>query len=99
VSEATNGALNFGNNGFTAECWMKTGPLVSAYTLVGKDDDSGHPYYTDFALRILPGGGVRAYVFDTNKAQWMADMPGRIYNPTTGRWRTTLEDNQWHHLA
>jgi len=78
---------------------MKTGPLISAYTLAGKDNADGYYYYSDFALRILPGGGVRAYVIDTNKTQWKAEMVGKVYDPTTGGWKTTLEDNQWHHLA
>src|SRR6185436_12550240 len=92
-------ALSLGNSSFTAECWMKTGPLVSAYTLVGKDPSDGFYYTTDFALRIIPGGGVRAYVFDVNKNQWRAEMVGHIYDASTGRWQTNLEDNQWHHLA
>src|SRR5262249_10330802 len=59
VGQADNGALGFGSNSFTAEAWMKSGPLTTAYTLVGKQDDGGYYYNTDFALRILPSGGVR----------------------------------------
>jgi hypothetical protein len=99
TADADNGALSLGSNSFTAECWMKTGPLVSAYTLAGKDPVDGYYYQTDFALRIIPGGGVRAYVFDTNKSQWKAEMLGRVYDPATGDWLTDLEDNRWHHLA
>src|SRR6185436_11650153 len=99
VGESDFGALSLGTNSFTVECWMKTGPLVSAYTLAGKDPSDGYYYTTDFALRILPGGGVRAYVFDVNKSQWRAEMLGRLYNPATNDWQTNLEDNQWHHLA
>src|SRR5205085_11573633 len=47
----------------------------------------------------LPGGGVRATIIDTNKNSWTAELLGRTYDPTTGRWQVTLDDNQWHHLA
>ena len=99
ISDANPPALSFGSNSFTAEVWMKTSSIPNAYTLVGKDYEDGYYYYSDFALRVLPTGIVRAYVIDTNKAQWIAEMPGRTYDPTTGGWKITLADNQWHHLA
>src|SRR5205085_2424692 len=90
ISQADYGAFNLGNSSFTAECWMKTSPQTNAYTLVGKDNDDGYYYYSDFGLRILPGGGLRAAIIDTNKNSWTADV-----SPLTGR----VDDNQWHHLA
>ena len=64
--------------------------MTNAYTLVGKDYEDGYYYYSDFALRLLPTGGLRAYVIDTSKAQWMAEMSPFTYE---------VDDNQWHYLA
>jgi hypothetical protein len=99
LGAAAGNSLNFGSNSFTAEAWMKSGPFTNAYTLIGKQDDGGYYYNTDFALRVLPSGGVRAYVIDTGKNQWLAQMAPRTYDPATGRWQVTLNDNQWHHVA
>ena len=78
---------------------MKTGPLASAYTLAGKGRDDFYYYYSDFNLRILPSGAIRASLVDTNKAQWTAETVGRTYDPTTGRWLLKVDNNEWHHLA
>src|SRR5205807_6959527 len=94
VSDVAN-SLAFGTNSFTVETWMKTTPVVNAYTLVGKEQEGGYYYNTDFALRLLPSGSVRAYVVDTNKTQWMAEMPGHVYDPATRTWQVTFNDNQW----
>ena len=99
IVDADNGAFNFGTNSFSAEAWIKTGPLLSAYTLVGKGRDDFYYYYSDFGLKVLAGGGVRATVVSANKAQWQVDMVPRTYNPATGRWDVTITDNRWHHLA
>ncbi len=99
LSDPNPPALALGSSSFTAEVWMKAGPLQNAYTLVGKDSDDGYFYYSDFGLRVLNTGGVRAVVVDTNKNQWTAEMPPRTYDPATGGWELTLTDNQWHHIA
>ena len=94
------GALNFGVGSFTAECWFKTPTLGRTYTLVGKEDLYGYYYGPpEFSLRLLPSGGMRALAYDTSQRQWKAEFAGRVYDPATGRWRTMLDDNLWHHAA
>ncbi|HEX7314765.1 MAG TPA: LamG-like jellyroll fold domain-containing protein [Pyrinomonadaceae bacterium] len=96
----TNSALSFGANSFTVECWFKTAPVGRAYTLVGKEDGDGFfSFGTEYALRLLPAGGLRAVVRDGANREWRADMPGRVYEQRAGRWRITLDDGQWHHVA
>jgi PA14 domain/Concanavalin A-like lectin/glucanases superfamily/Bacterial Ig-like domain/Carboxypeptidase regulatory-like domain len=100
VSEADYGALSFGGGSFTVECWFKTSPVGRAYTLVGKEDGDGGSYFgTEYALRLLPAGGLRAVVRDSANRDWRADMPGRIYDASQGRWKTILDNGQWHHVA
>jgi hypothetical protein len=96
------GTINFGTSSFTVECWMKTGAIERTYTLVGKDHPSaGGANYTvsDFTLQITPAGGLRAIVHDTNGTQWKAEMGPRIYDPATGQWLVTLDDNRWHYVV
>jgi hypothetical protein len=99
-ADVDNGALTLGSNSFTVECWMKTATVGRSYTLVGKEDTYGNYYGPpDFALRLLPSGGLRAVAYDTSNRQWKAEMPGRLYDSTTSNWMTILDDNQWHYVA
>jgi hypothetical protein len=100
TSDGDFGALAFGTSSFTAECWFKTGTNGRSYTLVGKEDTYGGYFGPpEFAIRLLPTGGLRALAYDTGHRQWKAEAPGRTYDPATGRWVMTLDDNQWHHAA
>jgi hypothetical protein len=93
-------ALYLGSLSFTAECWMKSSPVTRGYTLVGKEDSfGGNNFNPEFSLRLLPSGGLRAYSYDSQGRQWKADMLGRVYDPTTGRWKPIVDDNEWHHVA
>jgi hypothetical protein len=95
-----NSAQNLGSSSFTIECWVKPGAIGRSYTLVGREDIYGYYYGPpEYSLRILPSGGARAIAFDTGQRQWKAEMPGRIYDATTGNWQITLNDGQWHYLA
>ncbi|MBV8856458.1 MAG: carboxypeptidase regulatory-like domain-containing protein, partial [Acidobacteria bacterium] len=85
--------LNFGASSFTAECWVKTGPVNRTYTLVGKthsSEASANYIYGNFALQLLPSGALRALLFDTANIRWQADMPATAVNTI---------DNQWHAVA
>ncbi|HEY0408211.1 MAG TPA: LamG domain-containing protein, partial [Pyrinomonadaceae bacterium] len=100
IADYDYGALYFGTSSYTAECWFKTGVLGRTYTLIGKEDFYGGYYGPpEYAIRITPSGGLRALAYDTSQRQWKAEMPGRVYNPATGRWQMMLDDNQWHHAS
>ena len=68
VGETANNSTNLGSSSFTVECWFKGGPSVTrAYTLVGKEDAQGGQFQIpEYTLRLLPTGGMRAFLFDTN---------------------------------
>ncbi|HJQ33117.1 MAG TPA: LamG-like jellyroll fold domain-containing protein [Pyrinomonadaceae bacterium] len=100
VADGDYGALYMGSNSFTAECWFKTNPVGRTYTLVGKEDMYGNYYGPpEFAIRLLPSGGLRAQAWDAGFRQWKAEVAGRVYDATTGRWQMIADDNQWHHAA
>jgi hypothetical protein len=99
TGDADNGALNFGTSNFTIDCWMKTDTVGRTYTLVGKDDPNGYFFSTEFALRLLPSGGLRGVVHDAGGREWRVELAGRVYDPARGRWLLILDDNQWHHLS
>ncbi|MDX6694607.1 MAG: large repetitive protein [Blastocatellia bacterium] len=91
ISDNDNGALQFNSSSFTVECWFKTGILGRTYTLVGKEDFFGGYYGPpEYAIRIMPSGGLRALAYDTSQRQWKAEMPASVYE---------LDDNLWHHAA
>jgi hypothetical protein len=99
-SDADFDALYLGANSFTAECWFKTNPVTRSYSLLAKEDSFGGQNFTpEFSLRLVPGGTLRAYAYDQQFRQWKAEMLGRVYDPTTGRWKPMVEDNEWHHVA
>jgi hypothetical protein len=96
----TSSSLYLGSSSFTLECWVKPGTIGRTYTLVGKEDTYGNYFGPpEFSLRLLPSGGVRALAYDTSQRQWKAEMPARLYDPTTGTWQITVNDGQWHYLA
>ena len=76
--------------GFTIEFWMKTAPVANAYTLVGKGRDDFYYYYSDYALKLLPSGGLRATIIDTNKNQWTTQTVPMAHE---------VDDDQWHFMA
>ncbi|HEV2765771.1 MAG TPA: LamG-like jellyroll fold domain-containing protein, partial [Pyrinomonadaceae bacterium] len=90
------GVLNFGTGSFTAEVWFRTEQVGRTYTLIGKDhqDSTSFNYtYVDFALQLLPTGGLRAVASDTGGDQWRAEM-----SPTSPT-AVDVDDNNWHHAA
>jgi hypothetical protein len=85
------GSLYFGSNSFTAECWVKTNPVGMTYKLVGNEDFYGGYYGPpEFAVRLLPSGGLRVLVYDSLQRQWKAEVA-----PTT----FVVDNNQWHYVA
>jgi hypothetical protein len=97
----TSTALTVGTGSFTIECWMKGGSAVTrAYTLVGKEDSfGGSQFNPEYSLRVTPTGGLRAYIYDTSFRLWRADMAGKVFDPVTNRYLTTLNDGLWHYVA
>lgn len=94
-------ALYLGTSSFTVECWMKSGPVTRPYTLVGKEDVlAGNPTIPEFSMRLMPDGALKVLAWDTNGVHlWQANMVGRVYDPSTGRWLLMVDDNEWHHIA
>ena len=90
VGDSDNGALYFGSASYTLEFWVKTDPVTKAYTLVGKDRYDAYYFYTEYAVRLLPSGVLRAMTYDGNRTLWKADL-----QPTTYK----VDDNQWHYVA
>jgi hypothetical protein len=91
IADNDNGSLYFGSNSFTFGCWVKTGHVGMTYTLVGKEDFFGGYYGPpEFAVRLLPSGGLRAMVYDSSQRQWKAEVA-----PTT----FVIDNNQWHYVA
>src|SRR6185437_10079666 len=87
-------ALYLGSSSFTVECWMKTGPVPRPYTLVGKEDQlAGNPQTPEFSIRLMPDGALKVLASDTGGAHvWRADLVGRVYDPSTGRWLLMVDD-------
>src|SRR6185436_16943218 len=101
VPDPDKDALYLGSSSFTVECWMKTGPVSRPYTLVGKEDQlAGNPQTPEFSIRLMPDGALKVLAWDTGGAHvWRADLVGRVYDPSTGRWLLMVDDNEWHHIA
>ena len=62
--------------------------MTNAYTLVGKDSSDGYYYYTEYAVRLLPSGVLRAITNDVNRTAWLVDLPANA----TGDIATWLQD-------
>ncbi|HEY0728048.1 MAG TPA: LamG domain-containing protein, partial [Pyrinomonadaceae bacterium] len=102
VGETANNSTNLGSSSFTVEVWFKGGPSVTRpYTLVGKEDqNAGQFQVPEYTLRLLPSGGLRAFLFNANATlSWRADMAGRVFDPVAGRYLPTMNDGQWHYVA
>jgi hypothetical protein len=81
--------LSLGASSFTVEGWLKTQSqsLDRDYVLVGKETNSGQN--TDFTLKALTSGALRAEVYDTNGLVWQAETLTLV----------GLTDGQWHAVA
>ncbi|HKU73806.1 MAG TPA: LamG-like jellyroll fold domain-containing protein [Pyrinomonadaceae bacterium] len=101
AASTANNSMHLASSSFTIECWMKLGTTITrGYTLVGKEDQfGGTQFIPEYSLRVLPTGGLRAYVHDTGSRQWRAEMLGRVFDPATGRYLTILNDGLWHYIA
>jgi hypothetical protein len=100
IADADNGALYFGSNNFTVECWFKTGVLGQTYTIVGKEDFYGGYYGPpEYAIRLSPNGTLRALVYDSSQRQWKAEASGTAVDPNTGQRRLAVNDGLWHHVS
>jgi hypothetical protein len=89
TAETTGEALAFGTNSFTLEGWVKTGALERDYVLIGKETNNGQN--TDYTLKLLANGTMRAEIYDTGGALWQAE--------TSALDAPALTDNQWHSVA
>ncbi|HEV2761486.1 MAG TPA: LamG domain-containing protein, partial [Pyrinomonadaceae bacterium] len=85
---AAGGEFNFGASGFTAEAWLKTEPVRREYVLVGKESNTGQN--TEFTLKLLPTGALRAEVYDADGKLWAAETPAGS---------GVVVDNEWHSVA
>lgn len=88
TADANNSALVFGNSSFTIESWVKAPALGRDYVLVGKETNNGQN--TDFTLKALASGSLRAEIYDT---------AGLVWNAETLAGAGTLTDDQWHAVA
>jgi len=88
TADASNNALIFGNSSFTVEGWVKAPSLGRDYVLAGKETNNGQN--TDFTLKALASGGLRAEIYDTNGVMWSAE---------TLAGAGALTDDQWHAVA
>ncbi|HBB87752.1 MAG TPA: hypothetical protein DC047_09070, partial [Blastocatellia bacterium] len=89
-ADQDNGALYFGSSGYTVEFWVKTDPVVNAHTLVGKDSPDGNSNSAEYGVRLLPSGLLRAFMEDTSRTVWKAELQPTVYK---------VDDNQWHYVA
>jgi hypothetical protein len=85
TAETNSDALLFGTSSFTVESWVKTEALDRDYVLVGKETSSGQN--TDFTLKALSSGALRAELYDTNGLTWQAET------------LDSVADGKWHAVA
>jgi hypothetical protein len=76
VADPDGEAFDFGASSFTLEFWLRTDPVTSTYTLVGRDGPRGEN--KDFGVSLLPSGRLRAWVFDDAGAEWVAESEVRV---------------------
>jgi hypothetical protein len=88
TADASNSALVFGNSSFTVEGWLKAPSLGRDYVLIGKETNNGQN--SDFTLKALASGSLRAEIYDTSGLVWSAE---------TSAVAGTLTDDQWHAIA
>ena len=80
--------LSLATRSFTIEGWVKAPALGRDYVLIGKETNNGQN--TDFTLKALASGGLRAEIYDTAGLVWQAE---------TLAGAGTLTDDQWHAIA
>ena len=84
-------SLSFAASSFTVEWWMKTDVVGRTYSVVGKEDSFGGNSATpEWAVRLLPSGNLRAFMFDNGFRLWQTEIPANVFR---------VDDNQWHYLA
>jgi hypothetical protein len=88
TADASNSALFLGNSSFTIEGWLKTASLGRDYVLIGKETNNGQN--TDFTLKALASGALRAEIYDAAGLVWQAETLAG-----TG----ALTDDRWHAVA
>jgi hypothetical protein len=98
TGDAASAALGIESSSFTLECWVKTEPAAVNYNLVSKVSGAGSTN-TDFALRLLPSGALRAQVFNTAGVEWRVTTPRAAYDSQTAQWLPIIDDNQWHLIS
>ncbi len=76
IADPDLGALDFGASSFTLEFWLRTDPVFSTYTLVGRDGPFGEA--KDFGVSLLPSGHLRAWLYDTSGIEWAAEPEFRV---------------------
>ena len=88
TADANNTALSRGTSSFTIESWVKAPALGRDYVFIGKETNNGQN--TDFTLKALASGALRAEIYDTAGLVWQAE---------TLAGAGTLTDDQWHAVA
>ncbi|MFN0125039.1 MAG: LamG-like jellyroll fold domain-containing protein, partial [Blastocatellia bacterium] len=88
TADGDGGSLSFPNSSFTAETWVKTGPVGRSYYLLGKHDNAGGAL--EYGLRLTPAGRLEAHLRDTASTYWSALMPASA---------NAITDDQWHQVA
>ncbi len=76
VADPDLGALDFGASSFTVEFWLRTDPVFSTYTLVGRDGPPGEA--RDFGISLLPSGRLRAWLYDRSGTEWAVTPELRV---------------------
>ena len=88
TADAGSQALSLGASSFTVEGWVKAAALERDYVLIGKETNTGQN--TDFTLKALQSGGLRAEVYDASGLTWQVEsLPGTV----------SLTDGWWHAVA
>jgi hypothetical protein len=88
TADANHDALSLGSSSFTVEGWVKSPSLERDYVLIGKETNSGRN--TDFTVKALASGALRAEIYDGSGLVWQAEtLPGT----------SNLTDGQWHAVA
>src|SRR4030095_12105290 len=54
------------------------------------DSSDGYFYNTEYAVRLLPSGVLRAITHDNSRTPWKAELQPTVYK---------VDDNQWHYVA